>query len=298
MADFFKHHWKGFEHRSKSVRTALAFLGALALVGASAQAQPFDLEPLPRAAMGYVLVESAAADVVITLDGEPVASESVTGGRLVGPLPVGEAALALWPDGRDAWNARRADARVAVRPADTVLVQLRIPARTLVTSVPYGARVSLIEEGQPPVFLGTTPLAHDSATPLAGTLLIEQDGYAAERLVPGGTFTERHAVLLAPMADPALAAAPGVYTYGDARVRGRRWIDYAAAGLAVAGAATSIYYKFEADRIDDRIRDQVDTLERTAELEDRRRRLDGSALVGLGAMQLGVGVLAVRFVLR
>jgi hypothetical protein len=296
MRSSFERYWKGFERCSKGLVVALA-------LAAPAVAQPFDLDPVPERPPGFVLVDQIGPDAVI-MQGERVLTPRPTdAGWLLGPLESGRASLTIWPDGVGAWDGRAARAEVLVLPADTVRIRPDVPARTVLTSVPYGARVTLEREGSEPVFVGTTPLRLDTEAPLVGTLRVEREGYADERVPLGETLTERHAVLLRPAAvEDEPHAVAGVYTYGETRNPGRRWIDYAAAGLAVAGAATAIYYKFEADALDDRLRDPADPSRSDrlleADLLSRRDRLDTASLVGLGAMQVGVGVLAVRFVLR
>ena len=286
-----KRCWKAFYRCSKGL-LALLVAGAAAV-----HAQPFDLEPIATVQSGYLRLESVGPDAAVAVNGSAVPTRAVGGDLLVGPLAAGDAALTVWPDGQETWNGRQAQTRVAVVPADTVRVAALWAARTVVTSVPYGARVVVEQEGQPLQALGTTPLTYDSEAPLTGTLVVEADGYAPARLALAEARTERHAILLRPL--PGDEAAPaGVYTYGATRNTGRRWIDYAAAGLAVAGAATAIYYKFEADALDDRYRDVSDARYADPALLREAERLDTASLVGLGAMQLGVGVLAVRFVLR
>ena len=288
MAPCFQRCSKGLAFCSKLALT-------LALCAAPLAAQPFDLDPLPDRAPGYLVLEEVGPDAVVLVDGRVVDAVPRGDDQVVGPLAVGAKAVAVWPDGLEEWNGREVQVRVSVSAADTVRVRPDIPARLIVTSVPYGATVEL-EAGGTKRVLGATPLTLDAESPLAGTLVITQEGFSPVRVEANGAVTERHAVLLRPV--DADDDAPGVYTYGEARVPGRRWIDYAAAGLAVAGAATAIYYKFEADALDDQYRDQSDARYSDPVLLDEARRLDGISLVGLGAMQLGVGVLAVRFVLR
>lgn len=78
-----------------------------------------------------------------------------------------------------------------------------------------------------------------------------------------------------------------------ATFRRRRWIDYCAAGLAVAGGVLSVHHKFKADRLDRQYSAEADPL-----LVPRIRRLDNRAALSLGAMQVGLGTLALRFIIR
>ena len=308
MTTNFEQCWKRFERCSKA-------LGTFVLLAASAGAQPFDLEPVPHAHgayAGYILISGAGPETVIAVGEQVVDAQPLGDGWLVGPLPPKGHRLTLWPDGAEAWQGRQIDVSASVPPADTVRVDLAL-SRVVITSVPYGAEVyRQAGPDSPRQYLGTTPFVHyDPSTysggpppPMRRELLrfvVEKDGYAPEHVeVEPGADVRRELLLR-----PAPGAAPpglSVYTYGEARTPGRRWVDYAAAGLAVAGAATAIYYKFEADGLDDRLRDPGDPARTDRQLEAdlvaRRDRLDAASLVGLGAMQLGVGVLAVRFVLR
>ena len=63
--------------------------------------------------------------------------------------------------------------------------------------------------------------------------------------------------------------------------------------MAVAAGAVSIHYKFKADRLNEQYEQTGD-----AALRPRIHDLDTRAGVALGVMQVGVGVLALRFILR
>ncbi|MEM6785110.1 MAG: hypothetical protein AAF624_15425 [Bacteroidota bacterium] len=237
---------------------------------------------------GYVRVETNAPDATLYVNGEP---SVITGGVLA--LPPGTVAMLLLAGEADTWDARRATATVGVVPGDTVEVALRVPVRYRITSVPYGAVVVHEAPDGTRHALGTTPLTLDKTTPLAGVLHVEKDGYAAQELVPGATVTNEQSVLLRP-----LRAEDGAEVIGLGEAQSSRWIDIAAGTLALVGGATAVYFKLRADDVDDRYRDPSSPERGDPALRDEAQRLDTYAAVGLGAMQVGLGVVAVRLVLR
>ena len=76
------------------------------------------------------------------------------------------------------------------------------------------------------------------------------------------------------------------------------WVDVGIGAAAVAAGAVAVHYKFRADRIDDRYRDPEDPGFADEALRQDALRLDRLSTVALVAMQVGVGALAIRFVLR
>ncbi|NNF58791.1 MAG: hypothetical protein HKN04_11175, partial [Rhodothermaceae bacterium] len=144
--------------------------------------------------------------------------------------------------------------------------------------------------------LGVAPLIVERNAPLRGTLVAERDGSLAARFTPGDSLDNRHLILMRPLEDRARPdAAVG---WMPPRRSPNAWIDIAAAGVALAAAGVAIHYKFRADDVDDRYR-QLGSLERgDPVLKAEAERLDTYSLAALGVMQVGVGVLAVRFILR
>ena len=61
----------------------------------------------------------------------------------------------------------------------------------------------------------------------------------------------------------------------------------------MAAGAVSIHYKFKADRLNDQYQENGDP-----ELRPEINSFDTRAAVSLGVMQVGLGVLAIRFILK
>lgn len=252
---------------------------ALSLLG-TARAQP----------VGYVAVATNAPEARVRLDG------LVVGTAVEGPFAVapGTVTVQLAEAAEAAWAPRRAEATVTVREGETATVALRLPLRYRIETFPVGAEVHLEHDGVAEA-LGTAPLVLERAAPLAGTLVAEAPGFLPARAAPGDSLTNRVSLILRPLAD---GAVPETVAGWEPHQRSRRWIDYAAGATALAAAAVAIHYKFRADGIDDRYR-AVGSAERgDPALKAEAERLDGYALAALGVMQVGLGVLAVRFVLR
>jgi len=158
------------------------------------------------------------------------------------------------------------------------------PYQYRIDSSPFGARVSVPAEGG--IFLGKTPLVYSTATPLLSALLLERSGYANAEIQPGTDVINRHAVALRLLDqdvpdDLAVEWAP--------RSTRNTWITWAAAGLALTGGALAVNFKFKAD-------DQYVTYLETGDpaIKEQVDRLDTYSYVALGAMQVGIGLLAFR----
>lgn len=215
-------------------------------------------------------------------------------------IPAGARTLRLVaPDGD--WSIRPVEAALPFPSAgaDTIRLQLDFPYHYRVESVPFGATVVHEAPGGARVVLGVTPLVVVREGPLEGTIVVGRDGYAASGIVPGREVWNRHAVLLASSAGRGGGE-------GGQRVRyraSRRWIDYAAVGVALAASAVSIAYKFEADRTYARYSEPVRGGAANPDYNDLAfkrdaERLDVKAGVALGVAQAGLGVFALRLVLR
>ena len=204
-------------------------------------------------------------------------------------VPASAGVLRLVPPGGDAWSIVPVERAFEVGSGDTLVLAMPFAYHYRIESLPFGATVThLTPDGR--VALGETPLLHRSEAPLGGALVVERAGYAAVELVPGADVWNRHVVTLAPISPHAAASAE--VSWQPPR-RSRRWIDYAAGAAAVGAGVVAIYYKFEADAIDDRYRQTGDPT-----LRDEVKALDTRSVVALGVMQAGIGVLAVRFILR
>lgn len=172
---------------------------------------------------------------------------------------------------------------------DTLRLSMRFPYHYAIESVPFGASVYLEEENAR-AELGTTPLVYRAEAPLTGVLVVERQGYGPVRLEPGADVWNREVLVLEPLIPAGVATVEMDWNPPAPR---RRWIDVAALGLAAVGGATAVYYKFKAD-------DRYDVYQETGDpaLRPEIRRYDLYSGVALGAMQVGVGVFALRLVLR
>ncbi|MEM0964322.1 MAG: prenyltransferase, partial [Bacteroidota bacterium] len=74
--------------------------------------------------------------------------------------------------------------------------------------------------------------------------------------------------------------------------------DLGIGAAALAAGAVAVHFKFRADSVDDRYRSETSPERGDEALLDEALRLDRYSAAALGAMQVGVGVLALRFVLR
>lgn len=241
--------------------------------------------------VGCVRIETNDPMAHLLVGGEPAERR---GDGLVCLPSTPEAVLTLVEARPDAWDARRAETIVAVSGGDTVEVRLDLPLRYRIETVPVGAVVSLeTEAGSRP--LGTAPLAFDHAGALDGTLVAAMPGFLPARLAPGDSLVNRHTLWLRPLEDRAVAEVASGWMPPR---RSTAWMDYAAAGLALASAGVAIYYKFEADAIDDRYREPGSPQRGNPLLKAQAEELDVYSLAALGVMQASLGFLAVRFVLR
>ena len=74
-------------------------------------------------------------------------------------------------------------------------------------------------------------------------------------------------------------------------VRNRKWISLAAAGTSIAAGVLAIHFRTKADN---RFEDYLET--GSPALKRRVQRLDVQSGIALGAMQVGVGVIAFRMI--
>lgn len=175
-----------------------------------------------------------------------------------------------------------------LKPDSSYTFQLDFPYYYRVRSMPFGSGVYLVENGAR-LKLGDTPLLYTSTTPLKGTLVVDHPEFGAKEVAVGSGIWNEVDVVLQRDADAEhatrLSWSPPKYH--------RRWIDYASVGLAVAAGITSVHYKLKADNLYEDYRKTGDPA-----LREQIKSLDTRAGVALGAMQVGVGVFAVRLILR
>lgn len=239
---------------------------------------------------GTLTIETNAPQARLSVDGRLV------GAPADGPfaLAPGRVTVTLVEAEEAAWAPRRADASVEIREGETSLVVLNLPLRYRIETFPVGAEVRVEGPGGAEV-LGVAPLVIERPAPLDGEVVAEAPGFLPARAAPGGELTNRVSLVLRPLEE---GAVPETVAGWETHRRPNRWIDYAAGATAVAAAAVAIHYKFRADDIDDRYRTPGSAERGDPALRAEAERLDGYALAALGAMQVSLGVLAVRFVLR
>ncbi|MEO0559942.1 MAG: hypothetical protein AAF170_17375 [Bacteroidota bacterium] len=250
----------------------------LVLLGlASAQAQPVSTL-IVEAREGLVVVDGAE----VGTPGDPVT------------LNAGEHEVWL-VDEIDAWNPRIDSARVELVEGDTLRLSMALPIRTRIETNPVGAELTLLAADGSARALGVAPVTVDLPEGTLAELVAELDGYVSQQRAMEPTELLR--IDLAPEA--GVRVEPMVQTFATRRAARRRTlIDIGIGAATLAAGAVAVYYKFEADELDDRYRDP-ESLQRGDEtLRQEALRLDRRSGVALGAMQAGIGVLALRFVLR
>jgi hypothetical protein len=255
------------------------------MIPVASSAQP----EAPPPGYGFVRVFTPVPGTVL------MAGDSTLGSAgEVHTLPVGLHVLRLTEGEPGAWNPRVDSAEVEVT-ADVrgTVVNLRLPVRYRIATLPSGARIVLEGAGGTREPLGLTPLVIDRREPLAGTLVATRAGFADARAVPGDSSENRVSLVLSPLSE-----REGATVDWRPPRRARIWIDVAAAGLALAGAAASIHYKFRADAVDDRYRSPGSPERGDQALRVEAQRLDRISAGALGVMQVGLGVLAIWLVLR
>lgn len=241
---------------------------------------------LPVAAQtAHVRVDAAEGEVVV--DGERAGE--VGGWIAVEP---GERVLALVDDA-EAWNPRRAERAVSVAAGDSVAVALTLPLRLRVETLPIRA-VVVRETASGRDTLGTSPLTLESDGAAPVVLVATLDGYEAVRQT---VAPDAEAVtIVLPLADEATPQAALLPTQRS--TLGRTLVDVGIGAAALAAGAVAVHYKFRADAVDDRYRTEGTADFGDESLRDEALRLDRASAVALGAMQVGIGALALRFVFR
>lgn len=240
--------------------------------------------------IGYLLIDSADDAAVVMAYGRALGSPAT------GPfaLESGEVEVTLVEQEEGSWSPRRTVRALTIPERDTLRVTMNLPIRYRLDSIPPGAEFAIGSGGDREV-LGTAPLILDRTEPIQGTLSVYLAGHLSDELTPGDSTFNRHTAILQPLT--AADAVDGA-TKWVAPSQPRRWIDYAAASVALAAASVAVYYKFQADDYDDRYR-SPDSLERGDPLlKDQAERMDLYSLGALGVMQGAITVLAVRLVLR
>jgi hypothetical protein len=234
-----------------------------------------------------LIVEASQGTVVV--DGE----ESGVPGEVL-EVTAGERVIWL-VDAVGTWNPRIDSARVKLAAGDTLRLQMALPFRTRIETHPVGAEITLIVADGTTRELGTAPLTVDLPEGTLAELVADADGYAPQRRAMDGS--SRIHLTLTPGA--GVRVEPVVQTFATRRASRRRTlIDLGIGAATLAAGAVAVYYKFEADAVDDRYRDPESLQRGDESLRQEALRLDRRSGVALGTMQVGIGVLALRFVLR
>jgi len=244
---------------------------------ASAQAQP-----------AATLVVDAHEGVVV-IDGEETGAPGEA-------LAINAGEHVIWlVDEVGAWNPRIDSTRVELVAGDTLRLSMALPIRTRIESQPVGAKITLVTADGAARQLGSAPMTVDLPEGAMAELVADLDGYVTQRRSVDASPLVR--LDLAP--ETGVRVEPMVQTFATRRASRRRTlIDLGIGAATLAAGAVAVYYKFEADEVDDRYRDP-ESLQRGDEvLRQEALSLDRRSGVALGAMQVGIGVLALRFVLR
>ena len=251
---------------------------------------------MTRLLLLFVCVGASAQTAHVRVDG---AGEVVVDGAVAGPagawlaVAPGERVVALVDDAQ-AWNPRRAQQTVTVREGDSVSVALRLPRRVRVETLPIRALVVREYPDGRRDTLGTAPLDLDLRDGEMATLVATLGGYDAVRQsVEGGAPVQT--LMLRPEAGAPAERALLPTERSTAR---RTLIDLGIGAATLAAGVVAVSYKFRADAADDRYRSPLSADFGDEAFRDEALRLDRYSAAALGAMQVGVGALALRFVLR
>ena len=244
------------------------------------------LSAAASAQTAHLRVDADAGRVVV--DG----LEAGAPGDWIGVAP-GDLEVALVDDPR-AWDPRRATARVSVGPGDSVSVALRLPQRVRVESLPIRALVVRAHPDGRRDTLGRAPLEVDLEDGETVSLVATLDRYRPGRLeVDAGRTVQTVVLLPLPDAPPDVALLPT-----ERSTARRTLVDLGIGAATLAAGALAVHYKFRADSADDRYRAQLSPDRGDESFRQEALRLDRLSAAALVGMQVGVGVLAVRFVLR
>ena len=249
----------------------LALLFALAAAPAVAQS-------------GWVRVDATEGEVWV--DG---AERGVAGEWL--EVEAGPRLVALVEPG--VWNPRRAEVGATVAAGDSVRVPLALPVRVRVETLPIRALIVRQRADGGRDTLGTAPLTLDLAPGERVTLDASLPEYQPASVEVSGSEPVTILLTPAPGAQPDVALLPT-----ERSTAARTATDIGIGVAALAAGALAVHFKFRADAVDDRYRgtDPADRGDEALRQEALRLdRLSAGALIG---MQVGIGALAVRFVLR
>lgn len=207
-------------------------------------------------------------------------------------VELGERVVALVDD-VDAWNPRRTERTITFATGDSLTVAMALPLRLRVETLPIRALV-IREDGGARDTLGTAPLDLEIESGAPVVLEASLDGYETVRQsVPPDAGGVTLVLPLGSETRPEAALLPT-----QRSTFRRTLLDVGLGAAALAAGAVAVHYKFRADDIDDRYRTEGSADYGDEALREEALRLDRYSAAALGAMQVGLGVLAVRFVLR
>ena len=241
---------------------------------------------VPAAAQtAHVRVEAEAGEVWVDGDRAGRAGEWVE-------AEPGVRDLTLVEDSQT-WDPRRAQTQVTLATGDSLVVRIALPVRLRVETLPI--RATIVRQGPEGLdTLGLAPLTLDADAGESVVLVASLDGYESVRQsVEAG---QARVTLVLPLLEDAVPEVALLPT--ERSTLGRTLIDMGIAAATLTAGAVAVRYKFHADELDDRYR-----TEGFAEFGDESIRqevlsLDRTSTIALGAMQVGIGALALRFVLR
>ena len=261
---------------------------------------------LRTAALLLCAVSAASAQTASVRVDSPDAAVVAVGDSVAGrpgdviAVPAGRPVRVALVEPGAAWNPRRAEVTVSVPPGDTLGVGLALPVRVRVETMPPGAAVALVtltDVSSTRRALGTAPLTVDLPPGQAGSLEATLDGYLGAGAAVPGTSGALVLLRLAPDGVAETAAPVALLTTERRNPRGAL-VDATIGALTLAAGAVAVVTKFRADRLDTRYRDPASAERGSTDLRAEARRLDRASLVALGTMQVGVGAIAVRLILR
>ncbi len=261
-------------------KVAILFVVGITLVANDVSGQATDSLRLK-----HIFVSTNWTDAVVEVDGNVLG----TAVRKQFVVPSTSKTVKLIPPTGGAWDIHPIQASIDLTAGDSVSIDLDFPHYYKFESAPYGASV-VINGASGATVLGTTPFLYESRRPLSEPVEFRLAGFFPEAIAPGDAIWNRYVVEMKP--ENLDDIADHVYYGQNSRSR-RWWIDAAAVATAATAGVLAIHYKFKADS-------RFDEYERTGNpaLRPEIDRLDNYSAVSLVMMEAGIGLFAIRLVLR
>ncbi len=260
---------------------------------AAAQSDVPATSSAPAPTEGYIIVD--ATDGVVRLGSTDAEPHVIGDVMAVQPF---EPVLVFLTDAPGTWKPRYVETKVMVQAGDTLRVPAQLPVRHRIESMPIGADVVFEYEFGRLERLGETPRTWDLPPEYPGTFIITMDGYQEVRIPVDDESDGIHFILLQPIGIDRDEPPPVILLPTQRSGLQRRLVDWGIGAATVAAGAVAVHYKFRADDLDDDYRDPTSAQRGVESLRKEAERFDHYSGLALGAMQIGFGVLAVRFVLR